>query len=107
MKCKNCGEKIIRFPIWEGQEKEVPFSLDKVRWLNLFKIDLYSLMWLAVLIFLILAYKADIGKCEEMITDPLKYCEESNACKIIEERRSENPFGIIDVSEIPEINESG
>ena len=103
-RCKNCGEKIIRFPIWEGQEKGVPFSFDKIKWINLFKVDMMSVIWFAVILFLIISYKADIEKCEEMITDPLGYCEESNACKIIEERKNINPYGIVNIDDIPDLN---
>jgi len=103
-RCRNCGEKIIKFPIWEGQEKGVPFSWDKLIWLNLFKVDMMSVIWFVVVIFLLISYKADISKCEEMIENPLKYCEESNACKIIEERKTATPYGAIDLNDIPDFN---
>lgn len=95
-KCKNCGEKVIRFPLKDSNGKLV------VK--NLFKMDLMSIIWIAVIIILIITYKADIKTCEEITTDPLEYCEESNACKIIEERRGQSLYGLIDMSNIPEFN---
>ena len=99
MRCKNCGEKVARFPLKDSNGKLI------VK--NLFKIDLMSIIWIIVIIFLVISYKADIKTCEEITTDPLKYCEESNACKIIAERNIENPYGTIDVGDIPEFDVSG
>ncbi len=99
MKCQNCGTKIARFPLKDEEGKLI------VK--NLFKMDLMSIIWLIVLIFLVMSYKADIKTCEEIITDPLGYCEESNACKIIEERREQNPYGTIDIEGILKVNVSG
>lgn len=103
-RCRNCGEKIIRFPIWKGQEKGEPFGWDKIIWVNLFKVDVMSIIWFFVVIFLIISYRTDISKCDEMMTHPLRYCEESNACKILEERRLDNPYGIVDLDDIPDFN---
>lgn len=97
MKCNKCGEKIARFPIKDEQGNLI------VK--NLFKMDLMSILWLIVIIALMITYKADIKTCEEIVTNPLEYCEESNACKVIEER-SQSTFGI-DVDEIPEFDVSG
>lgn len=104
-RCKNCGEKIIKFPIWKGQRQGEPFSWDKILWLNLIKVDMMSIIWFAVIIFLIVSYKVDIDKCEEMIEDPLKYCEESNACKILEERKWTNQYGTMDLDRVPDFDE--
>ncbi len=98
LRCPNCKTKVARFPLKD--------SNGKIIWINLFKMDLMSILWIAVIIFLVISYKADISKCEEMITDPLKYCDESNACKKIEERRGENPLGI-NIEDIWEFNSSG
>jgi len=108
LRCPNCKEKVARFPIKKQPEKtfQQNFEEGTINWLNLFKIDLMSIIWMAVIIFLIIAYKADIEQCEEIVTNPLEYCEESNACKIIEERRETNPYGIIDIKDIPEINDT-
>ncbi len=99
LRCPNCKEKIARFPIKDSNGKLI------VK--NLFKMDLMSIIWVVVIIVLVTTYKADIEQCEKIVIDPLKYCEESNACKIIAERKGTNPYGTIDISNIPEINYSG
>lgn len=96
LKCPNCKENVARFPLRDSNGKLI------VK--NLFKMDLVSVMWIAVIIILAITYKADIKTCEEITTNPLTYCEESNACKIIEERKNEIPFGSVDIREIPEFN---
>lgn len=96
LRCPNCKEKVIKFPLKD--------SNGNIIWKNLFKMDLMSIIWIIVIAFLIISYKADIEKYEEITTDPIKYCEESNACKIIEERKSANSFGIVNIDDIPEIN---
>jgi len=103
-RCKNCGEKVIKNPMWKGQEKGEPFSFDKIIWLNLFKTDMMSVIWFVVVIFLILSYRADMEQAMEIIENPLKYCEESNACKIIEERKGTGPYGTMNLDDIPDFN---
>jgi len=98
MRCQNCGEKVARFPLKNSNGKLI------VK--NLFKIDLMSILAFIVIILLVTTYKADIKTCEEITTNPLKYCEESNACKIIEERKTTSPYGIVDIENIPEINDT-
>jgi len=87
MKCQNCGKKVARFPLKDNDGKLI------VK--NLFKMDLMSIIWIIVITFMMITYKVDTETCREIITDPVEYCEESKACKIIEERKRENPFGII------------
>ena len=97
LRCPNCKTQVARFPIKDSNGKLI------VK--NLFKIDLISIMVFVIIMVLVITYKADIKQCEEIITDPLKYCEESNACKIIEERRSENPYTLVGVDEILKIDD--
>lgn len=96
LRCKNCGEKVTRFPLKDSNGKLI------VK--NLFKMDLMSIMWVVVIILLVITYKADMKQVMEILEDPLEYCEESNACKIIAERKSENPYRTIDLDDIPDIN---
>ncbi len=105
-RCRNCGERIIKFPLWEGQGQGIPFRWDKVIWLNWFKVDMTSIILIVVIVLMVISYKIDIRECEEVITDPLKYCEESNACKIIEERKSMG-YGMIDLDDIPKLDVIG
>lgn len=81
-RCKRCGTKIIKFPIWKGQEEGKPFSWDKVIWLNLFKVDIMSIIIFALIIFVIMGYKIDMKKCEDAIEYPCEFCEETNCCKV-------------------------
>ncbi len=99
MRCPNCKSKVVRFPLKDANGKLI------VK--NLFKMDLMSIIWIIVIVTLAIAYKADIKQCEEIITDPLGYCEDSNACKIIEERKTMNPYPTVNIDDIPEFNFSG
>lgn len=81
-RCKNCGEKIIKFPIWKGQDRGVPFSFDKIKWLNLFKMDMYSIILVIVVTVMVIGYKADIAKCDEVIEHPCEFCETSMCCQV-------------------------
>lgn len=105
----SCGKQIVRFPVKKQPDKNFieNFNEGTINWLNLFKMDLMSIVWFAVIIILVVTYKGDIATCEEITTNPLKYCEESNACRIIEERRSMYPYGVIDMEDIPDFNMSG
>ena len=82
MNCNKCGTKIVIFPLKDAEGKLI------VK--NLFKMDLMSLLFFIVLMVLAMSYKMDIETCEEIVTNPLGYCEESNACKIIEEMKQGN-----------------
>ena len=79
-KCK-CGRKIIKFPWYEGQEDGEKYSEGKkIYWLNLFKMDIMSVIWLAVVIFLMMGYKLDMKQCEDAIEHPCDFCEKTNCC---------------------------
>ena len=104
MNCNKCGAKVARFPLKDDEGKLI------VK--NLFKMDLMSLLFFLVLMVLAISYKMDIEICEEIVTNPFEYCEESNACKIIEERKLGNPgftplFNDVDVIEIDVDDVSG
>lgn len=77
-KCKNCGNDIIRFPLRDREGKFL--------WKNLFKISWDSIILIIIIITMILAYQHDTGVCMEIIEDPVRFCDESNACKVLEER---------------------
>ena len=74
-KCKNCGEPIVRFPLKDSEGNFL--------WKNLFKMSIDSIILVVIVTAMVIAYKHDIGKCKEMIEDPLGYCERTNACKIL------------------------
>ena len=59
-KCKNCGARFIKNPIWKGQEFNEPFSWDKIIWKNIFKVDMIALVILGSLLFVAWSYTNDI-----------------------------------------------
>lgn len=99
-KCKNCGAKIIKFPIWKGQDKGEPFSWDKLMLINLFKMDFYSIILVIVIIAMVIGYKSDIKQCDQVIHDPCTFCEKSNCCQVDWARI--NPSTIIDTNNLPD-----
>jgi len=114
-RCKNCGRKIIRFPMWKGQEEGVPCSPDKINWFNLFKIDFYTLLWMAVVIFMIVAYKLDMKECEDAIVRPCDFCETTGCYDLWLLGKewgqySDNPSlwkvnrNLVDIKDIPDFN---
>jgi hypothetical protein len=73
--CPHCGKKYAKYP-WRDEQ-------GNIIWKNLFKIDWYTLMWLAVVLFLLYGYYHDTAECIEIIQNPITYCEESNACEVM------------------------
>lgn len=78
-RCKNCGEDLTRFPLKAQPEKTLGenFWEGTIRWRNLFKIDMASLVLLLIVIGLFSGYKADIGKCDDVIEHPCVFCKET------------------------------
>jgi len=105
-RCGRCGTKIIRFPLWKGQEDGEKFDIDKVIWINLFKIDFMSLIWLAVVLFLLFGYKEDIKQCQDAIERPCEFCEYSNCCQV-DWGRIRGRDNLIEIDEIPFIYDDG
>jgi len=78
-KCKNCGAKIVKFPLRDNNGKFI--------WQNLFKMSMDSVILLLVITAMLVAYKLDTETCMQIVEDPLGYCDKSNACKVLEEQR--------------------
>ncbi len=74
-KCKNCGESIIRFPLKD--------NMGNFLWKNLFKMSWDSVILIIIITAMVTAYKVDTKTCMEIVEDPLGFCEESNACRIL------------------------
>ncbi len=83
MKCPNCGERVVRYPI---KDKE-----GKLIWINLFKTDLMSILFIIIILFMVWGYKADIEKCDEVLTSPCSFCEKQTGCVI------DNPYSFNDI----------
>jgi len=75
LKCKHCGKKIVRFPLKDEQGKFI--------WKNLFKMEIRDLIMFLIIIFMVIGYKADIQKCEQVIEEPCEFCEQSNCCEYL------------------------
>lgn len=79
-KCRHCGKPFVKFPLWEGEGENKKFI-----WKNLFKMDLITVLWIASVIMMALAYnhdlqafRHDIAKCEQVIENPYSYCSQMN-----------------------------
>ena len=81
-KCKNCGEPIVKYPIYKtvGDKKVLI-------WKNLFKMSWDSIILIVIVVAMVTAYKHDTETCMEIVENPIKFCNESNACKILEQNR--------------------
>ena len=80
-RCKQCKTKIIKFPLWTGQEFDEPFAWNKVLWLNWFKMDWTTVMWVVVFSLMIWGYYQDIEQFEEIIENPCGFCRGAiNSC---------------------------
>ncbi len=86
LRCPNCKEKVVKFPIKDSEGKLI------VK--NLFKMDIMSIILVIVIITMVVTYKVDTKTCREILTNPLVYCVDSNACKIIEERENIDQYEI-------------
>jgi hypothetical protein len=73
--CPHCGKKYAKY-LWRDEQ-------GNIIWKNLFKIDWYTLMWLAVVLFLLYGYYHDTSECREIIQDPITYCEKNNVCEFM------------------------
>lgn len=84
MKCNICGAKVVRYPLKGQQEKTIAqnYREGTINWINLFKMDLQSLLLVVVIVFMVLGYKADIKKCEDAIEHPCEFCETTNCCEV-------------------------
>ena len=81
-KCKNCGEPIARFPIFKIVDNKKVLI-----WKNLFKMSWDSIILVVIVTALIVAYKHDTEICREVLEHPIQFCNESNACKVLDQNR--------------------
>lgn len=81
-KCKRCGEPIVKFPIKSQPEKSLGdnFKENTINWINLFKIDMMSLIFFICLLLIVFGFKHDVAKCEDVITNPCTFCNNSGCC---------------------------
>lgn len=109
-KCKNCGNKIIEYPIYKGQEENVSlieegetlfskYTLSKINWYNLIVGDWTKFMMLAMLIAVAFAYQADTENCRALLGNPCEFIEKNKeVCEAVINPLwiGENPINISD-----------
>ena len=72
-KCNNCGVRIIKNPIWKGQEFGEPFSKEKIIWKNIFNIDWLTLAFMVIILFAIWSYNHDIQEYKHIYEEPCEF----------------------------------
>ncbi len=83
-KCKNCGEKIVKYPL---KDKE-----GNLIWINLFKMDSQTFFMVLALILVMLGTKQLTQECNEIIEHPIDFCTDYGYCNIklqIEEQQKQ------------------
>ena len=83
-KCKNCGHKIVKFPVFKEINGKKVFI--KENWRNLFKMEWLHFTFFILIIFLSWAYAHDTDQCRTILEHPISFCNQSNACKILEQQ---------------------
>ena len=90
-KCGHCGAKIIKNPIWKGQEVDVPFAWDKIIWKNLFKINVFMIFIATSLLFVAWAYNHDIDSYRTIYESPCEFCKLNQQVCWNKENQDKNP----------------
>lgn len=61
------------------QDRKYPIRIDgKWQFANFFKMDFMSILFGVIIIYLLFAFNHDIGKCEDVISDPCNFCVNAN-----------------------------
>ena len=88
-KCRNCGTRIIEYPIWKGQEYGEPFAFNKIKWRNLLIGDWTKLLILITLIIVAWSYLYDSETYREIYSNPCNYVIKNiDACIEFENRNA-------------------
>lgn len=95
----SCGKVIARFPLKGQQDKTLAQNIKEgtINWANLFKMDLMSFVFFIFILLLAFQYKTDIAKCNDVIEDPVTWCEKSNACEAVSARYYKKMFNQTDI----------
>ncbi len=81
-RCKNCNEKIVKFPL---KDKE-----GNILWKNLFKMDLETVIWLIAFLSILFAYGITTEECKEIVEDPITFCVDGDYCNLILQIENQN-----------------
>ena len=103
-RCKSCNAKIIAYPVYKGQEFNIPLlkgetpgekfrslftreTMSKINWYNLLIGDWIKLFILGSLIFVAWAYGHDTQVCRDIYGNPCQFIEQNRlvCTDIIEE----------------------
>lgn len=114
-KCKNCGTKIIEYPIWKGQEDGIPLTHGQTvgerimdffqnkrwkmfRWYNLIIGDWKKLALLISLMLIAFAYAHDTETCRNVLSHPCELVEKNKeTCEYIGNTKIEIIDGMVAV----------
>lgn len=75
-RCKRCGAKVIKYPLYEGQEFDERFDLRGKRklWRNWLRTDLLSVAFFLIVVFLAWAYHHDVAEYAYIAQEPYGFC---------------------------------
>lgn len=73
-RCNSCGAKVIKNPIWQGQEYGEQFGWNKIIWKNIFKVDFFSISYLVIILFLVWSYTFQIEEYRDIGENPCGFC---------------------------------
>ena len=97
-RCKNCNARIIEYPVYEGQEQDIPLmkgdtvaekfkslftreTRARIKWYNLIIADWTKLLILATLIFVAWSYQHDTAACFAITENPCEFIDKNQyAC---------------------------
>jgi len=80
-KCRNCGARIIEYPIWKGQEFGEPFAFNKINWRNLIIGDWTKLVIMITLLLVAWSYMHDTQVVRDIYENPCDFVNKNKfAC---------------------------
>ena len=76
-KCRKCGEPTAKFPLLgqPGKTFGENYKEGTINWINLFKMDWYSIMLIISIVFIIWSVNEDMTNYKEIIENQCDYCE--------------------------------
>jgi len=94
LKCKNCGHKIIKYPLWDGQEAGEKFAWKKLKVFNLIRMDAMSLFYLVIVLILAWLYFIGMQECQQAASDPCGYADGFGCCDPVAVELRRNPGSV-------------
>ena len=85
-KCKRCGLPQVKYPLFTD-EKDLPLDKEQIRerikaqgfkgvkWLNLFKMRLFDLAFVIIILVVAFAYKSETASCSAAMANPCPFTE--------------------------------